>query len=327
MNRKHIAVVILNYNSEKDLQICAEQMAQQVGVHLSLILVDNASQPASLAAIRSWLADWNADALCGTVDEIEAWVSRNPGRINEKGGVYLVENNVNRGYSTGNNTGFRLAEKLGADAGLIINPDVRVTDPSYIKALAEVLYAEESNCIVASRILGIDGENQNPVRESTFWEEFLWPVSSFSKRMKRQNSYILSVDSGAPVPVPKVSGCCLMMKMSFLQAVDYLDENIFLYCEEPILSAKVKTCDGRIIYVPGRTAHHMHKKREKGDASLRMLQFITSRKYYLKNYSGYNFIERALLYSSYMALYIMHKVRAFICKSEYSSCSANFKIR
>ena len=75
---QHIAIVILHYNSEKDLQICAEQISRQKNVHLSIILVDNASQPESLNALKRWLADWRSDAVSGTADIVYEWVQQHP---------------------------------------------------------------------------------------------------------------------------------------------------------------------------------------------------------------------------------------------------------
>lgn len=309
MDYPHIAVVILNYNSEKDLQICAEQIARQEGVHLSIILVDNASRPESLASIRSWLDAWRPEAVSGTQGVVRAWIEQNTERAAASGNVYLITNHENRGYSAGNNIGICLAEALGADAVLIANPDMRIENLNYLAELSQPLFADERNCITASRILGLDGKDQNPLRESTFWEELFWPRGYF-KSIFKQISYVLPVLSQNPLAVPKVSGCCLMLSMEFLRATNNLDENVFLYCEEPILSARVKAAGGRIIYVPTVSAVHAHVKSEKGNAGKRMLLFINSRKYYLKTYSGYARWRLHLLFTSYSTLAFFNWIRS-----------------
>lgn len=306
----HIAIVILNYNSEKDLQGCAEQISRQTNVHFSIILVDNASRPESLASIRAWLAAWRPEAAIGTQDSVRAWVDRNPVRAAISGNVYLITNHENRGYSAGNNIGIRLAGALGADAVLIANPDMRIDNLNYLAELSQHLFSDGRNCITASRILGLDGKDQNPLRESTFWEELLWPRGYFRSIFK-QISYVLPIFSQEPLAVPKVSGCCLMLRMDFLRETNNLDENVFLYCEEPILSARVKAAGGRIIYVPTLSAVHAHVKSEKGNAGKRMLLFIKSRKYYLKTYSGYARWQRQLLFSSYTSLAFFNWLRNF----------------
>jgi hypothetical protein len=198
---------------------------------------------------------------------------------------------------------------LGADAVLIANPDMRIENPNYLAELSQQLFADGRNCIAASRILGLDGKDQNPLRESTFWEELLWPRGYF-KSIFKQISYLLPISSQEPLAVHKVSGCCLMLRMDFLRATNYLDENVFLYCEEPILSARVKTVGGIIIYVPTVSAVHSHIKSEKGNAGKRMLLFIKSRKYYLKTYSCYTRWQLQLLFFSYTTLAFLNWIRS-----------------
>jgi GT2 family glycosyltransferase len=298
---QHIAVVILNYNNEDDLQICAEQVFQQRGVRLSIILVDNASRPESLKAIKVWLAEWQPDAVYGTGEGVNALLPQHQETASQSHAVFLIENQENRGYSGGNNTGIRLAETLKADAVLIANPDMRIEDPSYLAQLSRHLFADPSNMVAASRIIGLNGEDQNPLREPLFWEELFWP-RWLLRRFFKQLSYVVPCPTDRQTVVPKVSGCCLLLHMGFVRQSGYLDENVFLYCEEPILSVRVHAANGKIIYVPTVTAVHAHVSSKKGDSARRMLQFTKSRKYYLKNYSNYSRWRLALLFAAYAIL-------------------------
>ena len=100
-------------------------------------------------------------------------------------------------------------------------------------------------------------------------------------------------------------------RMDFLRSTNYLDENVFLYCEEPILSAKVNAAGGKILYVPMVKATHAHIKSEKGDGTKLMLLFIQSRKYYLKTYSGYNRLQIGCLFLSYDVLAVYNRIKGF----------------
>lgn len=310
MKLHHIAVIILNYNSEKDLQICVEQIAQQENIHLSIILVDNASRPESLIAVRTWLAEWRLNAVCGSEDIVQTWVREHQEKTKQSGNVYLIENHANQGYSAGNNIGIRLAEALQADAILIANPDMRIENPLYLKELVTHLFTAPDNFIASSRIIGLDGAEQNPLREAKFWEEVLWPRWVL-RRIFKPSSYVLSYPKDSTSVVPKVSGCCLLLRMDFLRSTNYLDENVFLYCEEPILSAKVHAAQGKVLYVPTVSAIHAHVSSEKGDKVKRMLLFIKSRRYYLKTYSGYNRWQLFLLSCSYSAFAGYNRLKGF----------------
>ena len=293
-----MAVVILNYNSEKDLQICAEQVAKQVGIHLSIILVDNASKPDSLISIKSWLSNWRPNAIIGTPEEMHSKISINPEIVRRENTVFLIKNSVNLGYSVGNNIGIHLADILGADAVLIANPDMRIEDPNYLKELSQQLMNRPECFVAASRSLDLAGKDLNPLREASFIEELLWPRFIF-RRFFRQMDYVLQSSLEEPVVIPKVSGCCLLLRMDFLRKTGYLDEKVFLYCEEPILASRVHQASGNILFVPKIKAIHAHVANEKDISAQRMLLFIKSRKYYLKTYSGYKKWQLTLLSISY----------------------------
>ncbi len=308
MNDRHIAVILLHYNSAHDLKICAAQFARQKGVRLSIIVVDNASQPESLSAIRSWLSSQHPAIVSGTEKEVHAWLKSHPEESGRSGAVYLIENLENRGYSSGNNTGLRLAEALHAEAALIANPDMRIEDEIYLRVLADHLFAAAHHLIAASRIIGLDGKDQNPMREPEFLEELFWPRWGLKKLFK-PISYVLPCPGDRPMTVPKVSGACLLLRMDFLQQSGWLDEQVFLYCEEPILAAKVKKAHGTILFVPQLTAIHAHDAGQKEHSAGRMLQFIKSRIYYLNTYSDFNMIQRAALAGSYAALALFYRIK------------------
>lgn len=307
----HVASVVLNFNSDSDLFESVPQLATQKGLTHSLIIVDNASYENCVQRIKSWLLDWHDNVVSGTLEEIEAWLSENKSKAQTGGSIFFVLNKVNSGYSAGNNIGIRLADALDADAVLIANPDIRIEDPHYLSELTKQLFANEQNYVAASRIVGLDGKDQNPLREPSFWEELFWPRVFFSQFLK-PISYVVPISDIKPVRVHKVSGCCLLLRMSYLKVAGYLDEGVFLYCEEPILASRVHSTSGYIVFVPSISAVHAHVRSEKGNSSRRMLLFIKSRRYYLDRYSGYSRWQRRFLGSSYWVLNNLHKLMIHI---------------
>lgn len=309
----HVAIIILNYNSENDLRLCTEQVLLQLGIRLSVILVDNASRPESIASVRSWLSENHTDAVCGIEEDIQNWIRQNPENAGQPGKVYFVQNSMNNGYSAGNNIGIRLAYALKADAVLIANPDMRIEQPEYVAELHRHMFSDPSNYVVASRIIDLDGIDQNPLREATYWEELFWPRRLFRGFLKTK-SYVMNCLHDRPITVEKVSGCCMMIRMDFLRSTGYLDENVFLYCEEPILSVRVHAAGGKILYLPWVSATHAHVPGEKEDSAKRMLLFIKSRKYYLRQYSGYNRLQTGCLFLSYDVLALYNRLKG-LCKN------------
>ena len=287
-----IASVVLNYKGMNDLEILVPQLRSQTGVRHDIIIVDNASGASQVRQLLEWAAAFDQNAVVGAPTEVLEGLARESDSQAVDGRLLVLLNPENRGYSSGNNVGIRMAKSLGAEVVLITNPDMRIEDPLYLKGLARTLLADEHNLIAASRILGLHGEDQNPLIEPRFWEELAWPLTILSRR---RVSYVLPVAGQEPVAVSKVSGCCMMLRMSFLQEIGYLDEGVFLYCEEAILSAQIRRKGMRIIYFPGIEALHVHDTRLKGASTSRYLAWSRSRRYYHRNYTGYGKWRRALL--------------------------------
>ncbi len=303
INRSRIAVVLLNYNSEEDLFISTEQISKQTDVDLITIIVDNASSPESVRKLQSWSKKYKSDSFSSSTNELFELLSNNKLERNTFS-TFFIYNNENKGYSAGNNIGIRLADYLNVEAVLIANPDMRFENERYIYELSKTLFSNQKYAVAASKIIGLDGKDQNPLRESNFMEELLWPLSYF-----KPVSYILPYDVNTITTVPKVVGCCLLLHMDFLAEIKYFDENTFLYSEEPILSSQIKEMGRKIIFTPLIEAVHAHQSNTKGNNSKRMFLFIKSRKYYLKKYSGYNKVQLFLLSLSYAVLTILHKIK------------------
>jgi len=298
-----MAIILLNYNSEEDLFVCTKQINKQVGVDLITIVVDNASCSKCVKNIKTWENIFEEKPYSGSKKELFDLIENNKLDGNTFS-TFFIYNDENKGYSAGNNIGIKLADYLGVDAVLIANPDMRFENEKYIYELSKVLFSNQKYFIAASRIIGLDGKDQNPWREAEFTEELLWPLWLVWKK-----SYAIDYPKDNIVTVPKVCGCCFMAKMDFLREIGYFDENTFLYSEEPILSAQVKEKQGAIVFTPVIEAIHAHKKSEKENSSKRMLLFIKSRKYYLKKYSGYNRIKLLILNLSYAVLALLHKIK------------------
>lgn len=308
INKPQIAVVLLNYNSEEDLFVCAEQLKQQKNIKLTMIVVDNASNIQTIENIQAWSKTFDLDAMCGSSDEIFESVESEDVDIRTFN-TYCIYNDRNNGYSAGNNIGIKLADCLGVDAVLIANPDMRFENESYIYELYKTLISDEKYLVAASKIIGVDGKDQSPLREASFYEELTWPRHIFP-RIFKNTSFVLPYKKDKIMVVPKVMGCCLMLRMGFLREINYFDENTFLYSEEPILSAQVKQKGGEIVFTPLIEAVHSHIKSKKGNSSKRMLLFIKSRKYYLKKYSGYNTLQLLSLNFSYAVLFSLHFIKS-----------------
>lgn len=253
-----VYAIILNYNSAIDCEECVRWLVKQEYQFLKIIIVDNHS-----------LADGEQKRLKNITAEYD---------------IELVLNSTNNGYSAGNNIGLQFAVREGAEWCLIVNPDVVIANSHYVSQMLNVITRYPNTVVAASKMLLPDGKRQNPYIEPSYSEELLWPFEIFKQKLGKTQDYLLPDITGY---CPKVSGCCFFIKSSFLKEIGYLDDNVFLYCEEPILASQVKTLGYKELYVSEVYAYHNHVPSQKGKTSDRMMKLLDSRIYYLKKYSGY----------------------------------------
>lgn len=272
-----IAVIILNYNSLNDCKKCITYLKLQKNIQLELIVIDNHSDEPD-----------KVKALCQEQE------------------CTFLSSKENHGYNAGNNIGLRYAAQKGYEYALISNPDMEFPDPNYISKLIGVMYKDPNIVVAGSDIIGPDNIHQNPLNFVSFWSEFLWPLDMLrNKVLKKTVSSVM--DHSTSKYCPMLSGCCFAIKIDFIERLNFFDENVFLYCEEPILAYQVKKAGLKLYYTADCLAIHRHVKSTKGNPYKRTMILCDSRNYKNKYYSDYNAFQLALLY-------ISHKLRKYIMK-------------
>lgn len=261
-----IPVIILNYNSSSDCRKCISYLKRQEGAELEIIIVDNCSpREGEVESIK---------VLCEECD------------------CTFIATDANRGYNAGNNIGLRYAFQNGYKYAVIANPDMEFPQTDYFVKMVAKMEEDPQIAVLGTDIVTPEGQHQNPMRESTYFEELFWFITILrNHRSKRWflGDYTLSNEC------EKVSGCCLMVRMEFIASIGFFDENVFLYCEEPILSKQVQLYKQRMFYLADAQAIHRHIKSKKGNPKKRLQLLMSSRMYYLKVYSGYSQVQLRLL--------------------------------
>ena len=265
MNEK-VAAIILNYNTNQDCYKCIDYLQKQNWDNLDIYLVDNNST-----------SDMKEDLKSYSLEHPE---------------IKLVLHDENKGFSAGNNVGLRAAVGNGAKWCLIINPDVELRDANWISQMMASISLYPDAAVVGSNVLLPSGERQNPSRELRYWEELFWFSYIIRSKLFGFKGYLTEDKQGY---CERLSGCCFLIKADFLKEIDFLDEHVFMYCEEPILAKQVRLHGYQELYVNQVTAFHQHFPSQKGNTKKRMQMLFQSREYYLKYYSGYSKIPLMLL--------------------------------
>jgi GT2 family glycosyltransferase len=272
-----IAVIILNYNSSADCRKCIGFLQRQQGVETEIIVVDNCSREEEREAVKSFCSE---------------------------NGCTFIANNENCGYNAGNNVGLRYASKKGYEYALIANPDMEFPQKNYLATLIEAMRANEDVVVCGSDIIGADGIHQSPMDRDGNWRgSFAWIKEIFCK--KRQSDAYEFIDNYKESHYcHKLSGCCFMIRMSFLKSIDFFDEKVFLYCEEAILSRQVEMNGKKMYYLATAQAVHRHVKNEKGDPVKRFKIWGKSRCYFIDKYCSYPWYGKFLAKMS-MKMYVL----------------------
>lgn len=281
-----LAIIILNYNSCVDCRKCIGYLKAQQGVKQEIIVVDNCSRKDDCCAV---------EALC------------------KEQGCTIIANNENRGYNAGNNVGLRYAAEKGYEFALIANPDMEFPQTDYLATLLAKMQEDTEIVVCGSDIVGTDGIHQSPMGKDGNWRgSFGWIKDIFCK--KRQSVAYEFIDNYKESHYcHKVSGCCFMIRTSFLKEINFFDEKGFLYCEEAILSRQVELANKRMYYLATAQAVHRHVKNEKGDPVKRFKAWGKSRCYYIDRYSNDHWLGKQIAKFSmklYVATFIIYnKIR------------------
>lgn len=271
----NIPVILLNYNSTDDCRKCISYLQKQTGVDMEIIVVDNCSTQDNRRSVET---------LC------------------EEKGCTFIANNRNAGYNAGNNVGLRYASEKGYEYALIANPDMEFPQVDYTAKLVEILQADERLAVVASDIITPKGMHQNPMKPDGNWQSSFGMLTGlFKKQPKDTYSFIDNWQESHECK--KVSGCCFMIRLSFLQKIGFFDENVFLYCEESILSKQVERSVMKMYYTSETQAVHNHQTSAKGDPVMRFHAWRDSREYFVKDYAKYPWYGELFAITS-MRMYI-----------------------
>lgn len=250
-------LVVLNYNDlERCLSVLKYGMDNSLFEHY--VLVDNASQD---------------------FDE-------GPFNMDEFSDLIVLKNNKNLGYGVGHNVGLRYAvEVLKADYVTVIVSDIEYTENS-IKDCMVVLRDNPRIGAVTCRMKDINGaELEAAWRTPDYKNYVLWCFPVLRKWIKR-NPY--SYDSDRLYTyVDVIRGSFMCFRSEAIKKGGYFDENVFLYNEENIMSARLKKAGYSMAIVNNQFYIHNHINRPGKRKSFgKLISEAESGVYYMEQYQN-----------------------------------------
>ena len=208
--RPRLTIVIVTYNSAREIEGVLRSLTDPVpATSHEIVVVDNGSGDRTTTLVR---AGWPE--------------------------VRIIELAANLGFAVANNHGIRAS---ATELVLLLNPDTQVPSGA-IDRLVALLDARPDVAIVGPRI--VDGQG----RAELSFGAMIAPLTELKQKL-----LVVGNDRGIqPIvsmvdrktrhtqPVDWVSGACLLIRRSDLEAVGLLDERFFLYTEDVDLCASVR---------------------------------------------------------------------------------------
>ncbi|MGH9460318.1 MAG: glycosyltransferase family 2 protein [Vicinamibacteria bacterium] len=217
-----MSVVVITYNSERDISRCLDSIGRQSYARLEVLIIDNDSGDRTEDIVR------HHETSCR-----------------------FVKNTRNIGFAAAHNQGIRLT---AGELYLALNPDVELT-PSFIEEMVRAMAVDPLVGSVSGKLLRFASENGGAVIDSTgiYMTPSLRHLDRGSGESDRGQYDRLQYVFGA-------SGAAALYRRRMLDAVssdgECFDEDFFAYREDADLAWRAQLLGWRALYTPRAIARH-----------------------------------------------------------------------
>jgi GT2 family glycosyltransferase len=255
-----VCIVILNYRNYPDTIECVRSVERIRYPDYRVVIVDNASDNESQRILQETFPRHR-----------------------------VVQAGRNGGYAAGNNVGIRIGLQEGAEFLLLLNNDTLV-EPDFLDVLVAYALAHPQAGLLSPRIIEPGGGvSRRSTRRRPRLRDLAWNLGvgrwlGTNKAWLRWSYYEDEYDFAQPKEVDVVSGSCMLMRRSLIDAIGLLDENTFLFYEEFILHEKMRATPFRSVVVPASQIFHKEGHSVRTIGTRAALARLSSLNYYLRRY-------------------------------------------
>ena len=292
-----VCIIVLNRNGEDDVLECLASVFACSYPNFRVVLVDNASEDASLERVRSWVAGarvWRSgnDAGQGVRPQaLEEIGIDEAGDLDAGSGKWgrdttrwprltLIGSSANLGFAGGHNLGISMALEAEFAFVLLLNSDVVVTR-DFLDPL--VAGAHETDVGASGPLVLVHSD-----------PERVWQAGA---RVNPRRGWVESMGGnskiddfeGIPREVDALVGCAVLLKTSAIRQVGLIDTDYFLYLEESDWFVRARKLGWRALLVPAsKVLHKENALSVAAKAGYSSYYFARNRLYLVqKNYPAY----------------------------------------
>lgn len=249
MDKLKIAIVVLNYNGQKDTLECIQSLkkVKKDNFLVETIVVDNGSDDGSAKAFLKLR------------------------------GIKLILNDQNLGYSGGNNIGIKKALSLNADYIFVLNNDTLVDK----NILINLVHAASAGDIISPKIYFAPGFEFHKGRyQKSDLGKVIWYAGAKIdwQNIIGQHIGVDEVDHGQyskSHEIDLATGAAMFVARSVFEKIGLFDEKYFLYLEDMDFCVRAKRAGFKIIFEPGAILWHKNASSSGGSGSKLQDYYIT----------------------------------------------------
>lgn len=189
----NVGIVISNYNGWQDTVRCLESLQKQTCRDFEIILLDDASTNDSVQRLQQHLTD----------------------------NTVFLPQQENTGFAAVNNVGMRRALADGCQWVLLLNNDT-VAAPDFVETLLRETPAGAVSC---PKMLFLDPPDE------------IWFAGGELDRATGKVKHLGGHEKDGPAYAEKkqvsfITFCCVLLPRQVIERVGFLDETLFMYCED-----------------------------------------------------------------------------------------------
>ena len=212
-----VGIVISNYNGWQDTVQCLQSLQKQTFTDFEIILLDDASTNDSVAQLRAHLP---------------------------QNTVFLPQSQ-NLGFAAANNVGIRRALADGCDWVLLLNNDT-VAAPDFLQNLLANTPAGAVSC---PKMLFLDPPDE------------IWFAGGALDRATGKVKHLGGHQKDGPAfsqpqQVSFITFCCVLLPRAVIERVGFLDETLFMYCEDVDYCIRLGDAGVPLWFVPDAKIWH-----------------------------------------------------------------------
>jgi len=226
-----VETIIVNYNAGETLLRCVTALIKS-NIPTRVTIVDNASSDGSAETVRSFF---------GNRRELR-----------------ILLNVKNLGFAPAVNLAARRSD---ADWILVLNPDC-IVEPETLGRLQRALESDEQAALAGPAVLDENGFIQRATvrRFPDPWKSLMTATGLWRLGKRWPAFHGVEVDAaelgGVANIVEAVSGACMLVRRSALEALGFMDEAYAMHCEDLDLMYRIRERGWRCLYVPRARCMH-----------------------------------------------------------------------